>query len=230
MTLQQLRDFVRTHSDADTTDAPDGLLDVYARIGYNDILARRNSWPHLNVEYTFTTVNGQDRYAFSGFSTNDLELVAAVIDSTNFGRRLIYMSQSDADLAFGQPLAIKSEVATAYSVVDDEIVLYPTPGVGGKQYTVRGVRKAAVWPSSAGSVPDLPEPLHEAIAWFMLSNYFLSQEDTQLAGVYLNEYNAMVDRFTKNESVKEFSGRPLVMGGQNFVQPTFTRWVRGMLE
>jgi hypothetical protein len=72
--------------------------------------------------------------------------------------------------------------------------------------------------------------LHEAIAWFMLSSYFLSQEDTQLAGVYLSEYNMMVERFLRAETTKEYSGRVLKMGGQNYGAPDFTRWVRGMLE
>jgi hypothetical protein len=230
MTLQEMRDFVRSHADADIVDAPNETLDVYARIAYNDILARRSVWPNLAVSYTLTTVAGQPRYPFSGLSTNDLELVAAVIDTTNLGRRLIYMTESDADIAFGAPVGMTSEVATAYTISAENLVVYPTPSTSGKTYTVRGSRRAATWPSGAGSVPDLPASLHEAIAWFMLSNYFLAQEDTQLAGVYLGEYNDMVERFLRSETTKEFSGRPLRMGGQNYEVPSFSRYVRGMLE
>lgn len=230
MTLQEMRTFVRNHADADIVDAPDQTLDVYARIGYNDILARRNVWPHLTVSYTLTTVAGQDSYLFTGLSTNDLELVGSVVDTTNLGRRLIYMTESDADIAFGAPTNMTTEVATAYTVSNESIILYPTPSTSGKVYTVRGFRKAALWPGAAGSVPDLPASLHESIAWFMLSNYFLAQEDVQLAGLYLQEYNGMVERFLRAETTKEFSGRPLVMGGQNYQAVGFTRYVRGMLE
>lgn len=229
MTLQNMFDFVRTHADADTVDAPDSTLTVYARIAYNDILAR-TSWPHLSVNYTFTTTAGQASYLFSSFSTTDMDAITAVIDTTNFGRRLIYMSESDADLAFGQPVSVASEVATAYTVVHDALILYPTPGVTGKVYTVRGRRRAATWPNGSSSVPDLPASLHEAIAWYMLSSFYMSLEDPQMAGVYMGEYQMMVNRFVGEESTREYTARPLIIGGQNYQQPTFTRWVRGMLE
>jgi hypothetical protein len=65
----------------------------------------------------------------------------------------------------------------------------------------------------------------------MLSGYFMGQEDVQLSSTYLNEYEGMVERHVRNESAKEFSNRPLIMGGQNTNSlPTFGRWVRGMLE
>ncbi len=229
MTLQEMRDFVRTHADADITDAPDSSLSVYGRIAYNDILSRTD-WPHLWVTYPLTTVAGQSVYPLSSIDLGDLEQVSSVVDTTNLGRRLIYISQSDGDLAFGAPIGATSEVANAFNVSNGTIILYPTPGVSGKVYQVRGRRAPAEWPTTAGSVPDLPASLHTAIAWYMLSSYFLSQEDTQMAGAYLNEFEQMVRRHVGSESVKEFSARPMVMGGQNYYAPNFTRFVRGMLE
>lgn len=228
--LQDLRTFVRTHADADSTDAPDSSLDVYARIAYNDILTRTN-FPHLQVVYELTTVAGQSEYLFANLlPASDLDKVTSVIDTTNLGRRLIYMSESDADLAFGAPIGATSEVANAYTVRDERIILYPKPSVSGKKYTVRGIRKAAVWPAGAASVPDIPVALHDAIAWYMLSSYFMSQEDMVTAGMYLREFEMMVDKFIKSEGTKDFGARNHVMGGQNYKNPDFTRWVRGMLE
>jgi hypothetical protein len=229
MTLSEMRTFVRAHADADAVDAPDTTLDVYARIAYNDILSR-SSWPHLTVSYTFTTVAGQSEYPFSAFSATDLEEVTAVVDTTNLGRRLVYVSKSDADLAFGQPINAQSEVANAYTVSNGNLILYPIPSTTGKQYTVRGKREPAAWPAGAASIPDLPDVLHEPIAWFMLSSFFMAQEDPMLAGVYQNEYELLVRRHTRDQTTKEYKSRPLVMGGQNYPQPDFTRWVRGQLE
>lgn len=233
-TLQDLRTFVRNHADADSTDAPDSSLDVYARIAYNDIHTRTN-FPNLQAVFEMTTVAGQDQYLFNTFvgvtnATTPLDKITSVIDTTNLGRRLIYMSESDADLAFGAPIGATSEVANAYTVRDGILILYPKPSVNGKKYTIRGLRKAAAWPAGAASVPDLPEPLHDAIAWYMLSSYFMSQEDTLMAGTYLREYEMMVDKFVRSESGKDFGARNHVMGGQNYKNPDFTRWVRGMLE
>lgn len=229
MTLSQLQEFVRTHADADVEDAPNSSLEVYGRIAYNDILSRRSSWPHLTVEYTLTTVPGQDMYPLSGLSTGNMDTVTSIIDQVNLGRRLIFMTQTDGDLAFSSPVNASTETATGYAVVGSNIVLYPTPSTA-RTYRVRGFRSAAAWPNGAGSTPDLPDPLHEAIAWYMLSSYFMAQEDTQLAGVYMGEYEKMVDRFVKDATTKEFTPRVALMGGQNVRQPSFTRWVRGMLE
>lgn len=229
MTLGDLRTFVRNHADADIDDAPDSSLDVYARIAYNDIHSRMN-FPQLQVVYTLTTVAGQAEYNFTSFSGTDLDKVTAVVDTQNLGRRLIYMTESDADLAFGAPVGMQSEVASAYTVRNGTLILYPKPSSTGKVYTVRGIRYPTTWPAGVGSEPDLPAQLHEAIAWYMLSSYFLSQEDAQLAGVYLGEYQQMVERFVRNESIKDIGARPHVMGGQNYQQPSFSRYVRGMLE
>jgi len=229
MTLGEMRDFVRLHADADAVDAPNGTLDVYGRIAYNDILSR-TSWPHFAVSYVLSTVAGQSEYAFTGFSQTNMDEVTAVVDTTNLGRRLVYMSQSDADLAFGQPINAQSEVANAFTVVNDSLILYPIPSVTNKLYTVRGRRSPAQWPTTVDSVPDLPAQLHEAISWYMLSSYFMALEDPTMAGVYMNEYEGMVRRHTRAYSVREYKATPLVIGGQNYGQPDFTRWVRGQLE
>ncbi len=230
MTLSEMQDFVRTHADADLEDAPNSSLEVYGRIAYNDILSRRNGWPHLAVTYTLTTVAGTADYDLSGFSTTDMDIITSIVDQVSLGRRLIYVTQADADIAFGTPVSSTSDLAVAYNVRGNTVTLYPTPSAI-KTYRVRGFRTAATWPNGAGTSPDLPDALHEAIAWYMLSSYFLAQEDTQLAGVYMQEYETMVDRHLKNETTREYSSRVQVMGGQNTKYPaSFTRWVRGSLE
>jgi hypothetical protein len=229
MTLSEMQAFVRRHADADLEDAPNDSLEVYGRVAYNDILSRRGGWPHLAVAYTLTTIANQAEYDLSSLSTTDMDIVTSVIDQNTLGRRLIYVTQSDADIAFSTPLSSTSDTATAFTVVNNQLVLYPTPSAG-KDYRVRGFRTPAAWPNGSGSVPDLPDPLHEAIAWYMLSSYFMSQEDAQLAGVYMREYETMVDRHLKSETTKEYASRVMVMGGQNVRHQNFTRWVRGSLE
>lgn len=230
LTLSEMQEFVRRHADADAEDAPNSSLEVYGRIAYNDILSRRNGWPHLAVTYDMTTVASQAEYDLSGLSTTDMDIVTSIVDQVSLGRRLVYMSQADADIAFGGPVNATSDLAVAYTLRGSQVVLYPTPSAI-KTYRVRGFRTAATWPNGAGSTPDLPAALHEAIAWYMLSSYFLAQEDTQLAGVYMQEYETMVDRHLKNETSREYSSRVVTMGGQNARYPgSFTRWVRGSLE
>ncbi len=65
----------------------------------------------------------------------------------------------------------------------------------------------------------------------MLSQYFMSQEDTQLAGVYMNEYEASVQRLVANQASKPNAARPMILGRNNGgFAPSFMDRVRGSLE
>lgn len=230
MTFDEMCAFVRTHADADTTDAPTSSLTVYGRMAYNDILARRSGWPHLEVSYTMTTAVGVAEYPFTGFTAADLDVLTGVIDTTNVGRRLVAITRQDADLLYnGTATASQTANAVHYTLRGDNVVLFPTPS-SIKSYVVRGYRTPAVWPTTAGSVPDLGRVFDEAICWFMLAQYYLSQEDTQLSSMYMNEYQQQVDRWVKSETMKTQTPRPNIMGGGNIGGNGFVRRIRGMLE
>jgi hypothetical protein len=64
----------------------------------------------------------------------------------------------------------------------------------------------------------------------MLSGYYLSQEDPQMAGTYLNEYQSQVDKFVKGLSAVNQGPRPKVMGGSMSTYRSFKEQVKGMLE
>lgn len=223
--------FVRNHVDADDVDAPDSNLTVYARMAYNDILSRSVSWPHLEVAYQLSVVAGQTTYPLSGLSGgSDMDVVYSVIDTNGIGKRLLYITRADGDLFFTATSVAQSGDPVAYTVFNGNIVLYPTPA-GSDTYTVRGFRNATTWPAGAGSVPDLPSLLHEAICWYMIANYYMAQEDAGLSQVYLGEYMDMVDRFVKGEVTRNAKPRPTVMGGQySRIGGKFLDRVRGSLQ
>lgn len=229
MTFDEMCAFVRTHADADTIDAPTSSLTVYARMAYNDILARRSGWPHLEVAYTLTTAANQPEYAFTTFSSPDLDVLTGVIDNANMGRRLVAITRADADLLYSNTSAVGASNAVHYTLRGSNVVLFPMP-TAIKTYLVRGYRAPAEWPTAAGSIPDLPRVFDEAICWFMLSQYYLSQEDAQLASMYMNEYQQQADRWVRSESMKTQTSKPNIMGGANVGVGGFTRRVRGMLE
>lgn len=208
MDFNEMIQFVRTHADTDDTDAPQSSLTVYARMAYNDILSRRQGWPHLEVEYTFSSTISQAQYATSSFSTTDIDRIYGVIDNLT-GERLTYVSRTDADIVYG-PLATGRPVA--WTMVGEKLQLFPSP-TSVRTYTVRGARRAAEWPTTAGSIPDLPAVFHEAIAWWMLSSYYLAQEDREISGTYLNEFEQIVDKHVSGESKKRHAPRPRLVGG-----------------
>lgn len=232
MTFDEMVTFVRNHVDADSADAPDSNLTVYARMAYNDILSRAPSWPHLEVTYTLTTVGGTNTYPLSGLSGGaNMDVVYAVLDTAGVGTRLVQITRADGDLFFTTASAsVNSSNAVAFSIFNDNIMLYPTP-TSVKTYVVRGFRSAAGWPTDAASIPDLPRVFDEAICWYMLSGYYMAQEDPQLAGVYLNEYMGLLDKHIKDQTGKNSRARPTIMGGQvSRINGTFLDRVRGVLE
>lgn len=231
MTFADMAGFVRTQADADSTDAPDDMLTVHARIAYHDILSRKSGWDHLEVKYTLLTVASQAEYAFTSLSGGtDMERVYSIASSDALRRRLTFVTRQDAEQLFGftdQEVTIPA----AYTVYNDKIVLFPTPS-GAVTLNVRGFRQAAAWPNGSASEPDLPKEFHEAIAWYMLSGYYMAQEDAQMAGMYLNEYQMMVERILAGQSNLHQSPRPRIMGGQNVgaLRRTFSDRIAGMLE
>lgn len=229
MTFDEMVVFVRAQADADATDAPDSMLQVHARVAYNDILSRKTSWDHLEVVYTETCVADQSDYPFSAFSTGDMDRVYQVTYMAGAIRhRLTYMTRQDAELQYG--LSTNVGIPQAYTVYNDRLVLYPTPSAAF-DLVINGFRTAVAWPAGSASAPDLPSEFHDAIAWYMLSGYYMSQEDPQIAGVYSNEYQQQVDRLLNGVSSKTMSPRPLIMGGaRNSGRGTFLDFMKGQLE
>lgn len=229
MTFNDMVSFVRTQGDADSADAPDAMLQVHGRIAYNDILSRKSAWDHLEVKYTLLTVAGQQEYPLSSLSGGtNMSRVYSITSADALRIRLSFITRSDADIVFGLR---DNEVTTptAYTIYNDTIVLYPTPS-GAVTLNVHGFREADAWPNGAGSIPDLPDEFHEAISWYMLSGFYMSQEDPQMAGMYLNEYQQMVSRTLAGKANLHQSPRPRIMGGQSNRPRSFVDRIAGMLE
>jgi len=210
MTFDEMCTFVRTHADADVTDAPVGNLTVYARMAYNDIFRRQNAWPHLEVNYTFSTVASTQTYALTGFTGTDMDYVSSVQDVTT-GDRLFFVQQADADQIWN---ATSQGTPAAYTVINQSIVLWPKP-TAIRSYAVRGQRSEAAWPNGAGSYPDLPNAMHETICLYMLAYFYLSQEDMYMSSQYMERYERSAQTLVVAEATKRLASRPAVMGANN---------------
>ena len=81
MTLQQIRDQVRTVVDIDTSDISDQTLDIMVGQGFDTIVWSEKSWPFYNTTTTFKTDAGVQKYA--------LTTIAAAPDVISQGLREI---------------------------------------------------------------------------------------------------------------------------------------------
>lgn len=247
MTLQELRNFVRTHADTDITDAPDSSLDLYARMAQYDIAQRIDfqfSIERRSTASTLTTTADKSIYTNMGdtaagwvwqwdevYSSSEPYKVLGVtyVGGAVNDYPLVYVTVEDGQRMFSS--SSTTEKAVAYSVLNGNIILFPTPSTSSVTYDVLCQSdKTLNVMVAAGDVPDLPEALHPAVAWYMLAQYYLAQEDAQLSGVYLQEYEMMVERYKRYNAARDFSKRVNVMGGQNVAPMSFMRLVRGSLE
>lgn len=210
MTFDDMCIFVRAQADADTTTATTANLTVYARLAYNDILRRQNSWPHLEVAYTVSSVASSQNILLTGLSVTDMDFVTSIQDVST-GDRLFPIQQADADQIWN---AQSKGNPAAYTIINQTLVLWPIP-TGVRQYLVRGQRTEATWPNGAGSIPDLPTQFAEIMCLLMLHYYYLAQEDMFMANQYITQYNQLVVPFVASEGAKRLAARPSVMGANN---------------
>lgn len=189
MNLVELVAFVRRQVDADADDAPLDNLEVYARAAYNDIVRRRTSWPHKYIETTLVTTAGQRDYSLASLGAGNFETVTGVV-SDRLGNLGIY-PRHDMVAAFGF-VNPNQAVPQFVSVGPQFITFYPTP-ISELEYRILGYSKFADWPASGGS-PDLPRDFDYPIAWAMCRDYYLSQEEPDMAVMYDRRYENDVAR------------------------------------
>ena len=228
MNLAEMRTLLRAQAQTDSEDAPDNLLEMYARAAYQDITSRVQQWPHLHTTFTFDTVVGQAKYTFNNFTATDLEFVEYVFDGEDV---LIPITETQYRDLVGESSGSAVE-ATCYAVDDTTgMWLWPTPS-SVKSYTVSGYRQFAEWPSGSND-PDLPRGFDEVILWYMLSKYYASQEDIELSIQYMRDYETQLSRQigAALRSSKTTAG-PMIFGGDPRLDygMSYSQWVKKGVE
>lgn len=225
MNLSEMSTFVRTQADTDDTDATDAALTVYARAAYNDIIARVFPWPDNRKTYTFSTVAGQNQYLFSTFAPTDLEYVIGVSTADD---QLNWISREElVDLQAGS--SVTSATPQFFATAATSLWLWPTPS-SVQTVTVDGYRSFNAWPAGS-SEPDLPRAFDEPICWYMLSNYYLAQEDLELAQMYRQMFddgvNTQIQSALRTSSA---SSGPRLFGGSGRDHISYESWVKRNTE
>lgn len=227
MNLSEMSTFVRDQAQTDSEDAPDSTLTVYARAAYRDIQSRVPVWPDKREDFTFTTVADQAYYTFNTFTATNLEFVSSVRDEDGLLR---LVGQDDYYRLVTSSSGTASE-ATVYAVNDVAgLWLWPTPSAA-RQYTVNGIRSFTAWPSGSNE-PDLPRGFDEVICWYMLGRYYQSQEDLEMAQMYMRDYEVALSRQIEEalRSSKSTAG-PMIFGGDpDLVRMGYQDWVKKSVE
>lgn len=228
MNYSEMKEFVRSHADTDSIDAPDANLDVYARAAYHDIKRRTDQWDEYHISDTLTTTAGTVSYDLtgSGFTGQNIDRVTSIVGGTDVLRFLPWTEY--LELRSGSDLTYQTVEADYWTVKDGSVFLYPDPSTSGETYTVYGYSTWSSWPSGS-TAPPLPEEFHEPICWFMLAKYYQAQEDLQLASIMMNDYETAVNRMLKFSRRRD-AHAPRVLGGVRRRRLGYGNWVRRNTE
>lgn len=209
LSLQAIRDYVRTHIDLDIEDLPDALLDVFVREGSKRVEKANPRWPFYEATWTFPTVAAQRDYPLSTVSTEINSIASVSADD----RQLLWVGR-DVYQELNPLNSTSSGKPKWYTWWADTLSLYPTPDAA-YSLTMRGYRKPLDWVADgAGGIPDLPDELHNTVATWALSKSYNQQEDPELGGIYEGQFWRELDEFQKR-IVQTPHPQPLVLNAQS---------------
>jgi hypothetical protein len=212
MSLQDMRDFVRSALDTDIIDLPDGLLDRYIVDGSNRVEAFSDRWTFRQVDYSFTTVAGAQSYDIRS-DARVTGITQPIVTITDVRAPNWSLKPADHSRLRSQWRASTSSRATPRATPSgaDSLYLWPIPS-SAQSISISGYRQGIDWVSTTPTSPDMPSDFHELIAWWALNRGHAREGDPQMADFYRNEFERELPRRSSNW-ITGLDAQPLVLGG-----------------
>jgi hypothetical protein len=182
MTLQQIRDYVRTYMDLDSSDLPNGLIDTWIREGFNRI-QNYAVWPWREKQTGATVVNNK-------VSVFDYQQVREVRIDT---RTLKEIPHGAAKARWNENHVSTTTTPSYYSQVGSDLYFWP-PAADWIVVYLRGVKAVMPWPISttAGSAQppgsDLPFVFLDLLPRWALSSAHVREGDLRTAESLRSEF------------------------------------------
>lgn len=224
MSLQQIRDYVRTHLDLDQDDLPDVVLDAFIREGSKRIERAETRWPFYQANYTLSTAAGVSDYDKALAISTELDQVATVLDPSYGALKWLGMNTLQ-ELQARRPSS--SSRPRYFAEWGGLLTLYPTPD---QVYTltVRAYRRPLDWMAGGGGAePDLPDELHNTVALWAMAKSYAQQEDPELAALYERQFSDELDEYRRRLVITPHP-QPMVLNGGtaqlNFPVPLRYDW------
>lgn len=224
-TTAELIAFVRDVTDLDEADLPSSLLRSYMRDGFNRILNLERRWPWLETTATLNTVASQRDYPVSSIGAGNFREVTSIVDTTTSGNRLSIVSIDDAEATWHGTFDVPSR-PLLYSEWSETVKLYPKPDTV-YALSIRGYRKPSyTWVTDTALSPDCDDRLHDAIAYYAISQAYKRQEDTEMSQLYKQSFDEAVGLAHK-EIMRPPSHRPMIMS-RGSVRPSEKYWLESL--
>lgn len=231
-TTDQLVAFVRSITDLDEADLPVTLIRQYMKDGYQRIINLERRWPFMETTHTLNTIANQRDYPMRnigettpGAQDGNLREIISIMDDSSAGNRLSIVSLDDAEAVWHGAFDTPSR-PLLFAEWGDNIKLYPKPDVV-YPLTIRGYRKPDYgWVEDGTQQVDCDERLHDAIAYYAVSQVYKRQEDSEMSNVYKQSFDEAVS-LARNDLMRPSSHRPMVLS-KGAVRPSGKYWLESL--
>ncbi len=194
MQIEEMRSYIRSVVEIDSSDISDDVLNRFLGEGYDQIVYSEKRWPWYEVSTTFDTVGLQKDYPIATVGASVTNGLREIQSLRTDDWVLTFLGRDDADVVY--PLDSASNGDPYYwSYWGETARIYPTPG-GVKTIHVRGYKNPTAFGAGSldGTSPsDFPEPFHILIATYGVSRAYEQQEDLDMAASYFNIFVRELD-------------------------------------
>jgi hypothetical protein len=224
-TTNDLIAFVREVTDLDQADLPSDLIVAYMKDGFQRIVNLERRWPFLETTATLNTVASQRDYPLSSIGSGDIREITSILDNSASGNRLQLVSLDDAEAtwhgAFDTPAR-----PLLFAEWNNSIKLYPKPDTV-YPLIIRGYRKASYsWTTQRDTEVDCDERLHNAIAYYAVSQVYKRQEDNEMSSSYKASFDEAVT-LARKELMRAPAYRQMIMA-RGVVRPSEKYWLESL--
>jgi hypothetical protein len=213
--IQEMRAYVRSVVEIDSSDISDDVMNRFLGEGYDQIVYSEKRWPWYEISTTFSTVADTADYSMAtvGASvTNGLREIQSLRTNDHV---LTFLGRDDGDIVYPLNSGQSGDVYY-WSFWAEAARLYPTPS-GAKTIYVRGYQNPTAFGATSGdgtSPSDFPEPFHIVIATYAISRAYDQQEDPDMAVTYFQTFARELDNL-RARYLDSPAPQPLVLNDRN---------------
>ena len=185
MNILEMRAYIRSVVDIDSSDISDDVLNRFLGEGYDLIVYSDKRWPFYEVQNTFPTVADQKDYSLAEVGVNITNGLRE-INALRTDRHVItFVGRDEGDVVYPIETNTTGE-PWWWSYWAESVRLYPTPS-SVLTVSVRGYGDPTAFGAGSAdtvSPSDLPTPFHVVIATYGLARAYEQQEDPTMANQY----------------------------------------------
>lgn len=190
MSVQEIRNYVRTSLDTDEEELPNDLIDVWITEGITYVQRQPSLLTYFQKSWSLSTTDGVQAYALSTIGDVDEILY---VEAERWALKYRPHEVQVRRYAYSN----LSQEPREYSIHAGNLYLWATPD-DGYDIVVRGVRTPLDAPSiGAGAEPDVPVEFHQPIAEWVLARAYEQQDDDVMSERKFSRLDALVDRYSR---------------------------------